>query len=92
MKQLEKEFVGKGQVKGFLFTQIKNNGRAYIYEVKDGSFKHYEIFKHKENNRFGCVSYPKNNSFGIWAFTTKEICRAIEIFEDLSIEKGGCNG
>ncbi len=84
MKKLEKEFIGKGQVKGFLFTQLKSNGKAYLYSVNDGVLTHYEIFKHKENNRFGCVSYPKNNSFGIWAFTTRSYERALVIFEELS--------
>ena len=92
MKQLEKQFVGKGQVRGFLFTQIKKNEKAYIYEVQDGSVLRYEVFKHKENNRFGCVTYPRDKSFGIWAFTTDSYERALQIYEDLSFERGGSNG
>lgn len=86
MKQLEKSFIGKGQVRGFKFTQIKKNDKAYIYKVTDKSIKHYEVFKHKENIRFGCVSYPSNKSFGIWAFTTPCLERANIIFNDLSFD------
>jgi hypothetical protein len=87
MKELECEFTGKGQVKGFLFTQLKSNHNAYLYEVKDGKLTHYEVFKRKENIRFNCVSYPKNNSFGVWAFTTRDYNRALQIFVDLSFNK-----
>jgi len=92
MKQLEKKFTGKGEVKGFSFTQLKNNGKAYIYEVADGSFKHYEVFKHKENTQFKCISYPRSKSFGIWAFSVSTFERANEIFEELTIEKEVQNG
>ena len=85
MKELEKEFIGKGQVKGFLFTQIKNNGRAYIYKVEDSGNLRYEVFKHKLNIRFECVSYPSNKAFGIWAFTTPCILKANNILD--SFEK-----
>ena len=47
MKQLQQNFTGKGQVKGFTFTQIKKNEHAYIYEVNTGNSIHYEVFKHK---------------------------------------------
>jgi len=86
MKQLEKEFIGKGQVKGFKFTQIKKNNKAYIYKVQDTGILRYEVFKHKENTRFECVSYPTNKSFGIWAFTTSCLDRANVIFNDLSFD------
>jgi hypothetical protein len=92
MKQLEKNFIGKGQVKGFIFTQIKKSDNAYIYEVVDGSNLRYEVFNHKLNTRFGCVTYPSNKAFGIWAFTTPSFKRALEIFEDLSIVKEVNNG
>lgn len=87
MKQLELEFVGRGEVKGFGFTQIKRSELAYLYEVNcDGSI-HYEVFKHKENKQFNCVSYPKTGSFGVWAWTCKELQKAVDKFELLSLEK-----
>ena len=33
MKQLEEEFKGKGQVKGFVFTQLEKSASGYIYAV-----------------------------------------------------------
>tara|TARA_R110000764_G_scaffold55229_1_gene120618 strand:- start:70 stop:321 length:252 start_codon:yes stop_codon:yes gene_type:complete len=83
MKQLQKEFIGKGQVKGFKFTQIKQNENGYIYEVKANGLIHYEVFKHVENTRYECVSYPSNKAFGLWAKTYKQLDSAINHFNTL---------
>jgi len=83
MKELETEFVGKGQTKGFKFTQIKKTKYGYIYEVSDLGVVWYEVFKRKENVRYLCISYPSNKSFGLWAWTTKNLERANEILEDI---------
>ena len=74
MKQIEKTFIGKGEVKGFSFTQIQQNDYAYIYEVDTGNGIHYEVFQHRINKQFNCVSYPRSKSFGVWAwsYNTKE--------------------
>ena len=85
MKQLKENFTGKGQVKGFTFTQIKKNEHAYIYEVNTGNSIHYEVFKHKENTQFNCVSYPSNKAFGIWAWTCGNLEKANQFFEEISI-------
>lgn len=69
MKELKECFVGKGQVRGFLFTQIKKSNYGFIYKVETEGKTHYEVFKRKENNKYDCVSYPSNKSFGIWAWT-----------------------
>jgi hypothetical protein len=86
MRQLEKTFVGKGQVKGFLFTQLKKTEFAYLYEVDNGSNKAFEIFKHRENTRFGCVTYPSNKAFGIWAKTTRDFQRALDLFDLYNVQ------
>ena len=83
MRELKTEFDGRGQVKGFKFTQIEKSSNVYLYEVKSGSQTHYEIFKRKENTRFNCVSYPSNKAFGIWAWTFKKLETARELFDDL---------
>jgi hypothetical protein len=74
MKELQKTFSGKGEVKGFKFTQIKATNNGYLYEVDVDGDLHYETFKRVENSRFDCVSYPTSKAFGIWAwsFTSKE--------------------
>lgn len=81
----------RGKLKGLSLPKLKKNDNAYIYKVVDSGILRYEVFKHKENTRFECVTYPSNKSFGIWAFTTPLLCRANEIFEELSILEGDQN-
>lgn len=92
MRELQEEFIGKGQVKGFTFTQIKKSEHGYIYEVNTKDNIHYEVFYHKENKLYECVSYPSNKAFGVWAWT----CRALDIAEDIlnniTLRKGVNNG
>ena len=85
MKQLEQNFIGRGEVKGFHFTQINKSDLAYLYEVNCDGSVHYEVFKHKENKQFNCVSYPKTGSFGVWAWTVKTMNEAVVKFELLSL-------
>ena len=53
MIELQQEFAGTGEVKDFIFKQIKKNEHAFLYEVKvpsddDDSVKmHYEVFERK---------------------------------------------
>lgn len=84
MKQLEKEFTSKGDA----FRQVAKNDFGYIYSITFEGKKevnHYEIFEHKENTRFDCVSYPTENAFGIWAFSTHNYYRAFDILESFKI-------
>jgi len=87
MKQLEKKFTGKGEVKNYNFTQLKASSSAYLYEVKclQTENKHYEVFKHVENERFGCVSYPRSKSFGIWAYTKSNLKDAEKLFNEMNV-------
>ena len=87
MRELKENFIGKGQVKGFIFTQIKKSDNAYIYEVKAYNSLHYEVFTRKENNYYNCVSYPSNKAFGTWAKTFKKIDEAVFHFELLTNKK-----
>jgi hypothetical protein len=82
IKELRTEFTGKGEVKGYYFTQILKSDNAYIYAVDGG--KYYEVFKRKVNRRFSQVSYPNSKSFGIWAWTCKSYDKALERFEKLN--------
>jgi hypothetical protein len=85
MKELSETFIGRGQVKGFAFTQIEKSASAYIYEVNTGNSKFYEVFKRIENTRFMCVSYPTNNAFGVWAWTFGTLKRAEDKFDELEL-------
>jgi hypothetical protein len=82
MKQLSKEFDGRGEVKQHRFVQLAANDLGYIYEVYPPEGRSYfEVFKKKENTQFDCVSYPSSNAFGTWAWTTPSASRARRIFE-----------
>lgn len=84
MKELQESFIGRGQVKGFIFTQTNKSEKGFIYKVDTGSSVHYEVFKRKINNRFNCVSYPSDNAFGMWAWSCSTLERANEIFDQLN--------
>ena len=85
MKQLQKQFEGRGEVKGYSFNQLFATDKAYIYALSDeNGISHYEVFKHVENTQFNCISYPRSNSFGIWAWCTKSIERAMDKFNQLN--------
>lgn len=73
MRELDIQFTGRGEVKGFLFQQVKRSNHGYIYEVltPEGA-KWYEVFKRKENALFAVVSYPTSKGFGIWAWTYRK--------------------
>lgn len=86
MKELEEKFIGKGQVRGFVFTQIKKSEHAYIYKVETEVSEHYETFFRKENTQFNCISYPSDKAFGTWAWTgTYQM--ALDKFEELNLKK-----
>jgi hypothetical protein len=85
MKQLKEQFIGLGQVKGFNFTQIKKTANCYIYKVNTGHSEYYEIFKRIENTRFGCISYPTNNAFGVWAWTYYDLSKAESKLNELEL-------
>lgn len=84
MKELKKQFLGIGEVKGYKFSQIYKTSQAFIYEVSHDRGKHYEVFKRRVNSRFGCVSYPSCKGFGIWAWTYSTLDKAIEKFNQLN--------
>jgi hypothetical protein len=81
MKELQEVFIGKGQVKGFMFTLVKKTEFAYLYKVDTGDSVHYEIFERKENTKYNCISYPSDKAFGVWAKTTPKYEDALDILE-----------
>ena len=84
MRELPIEFDGKGSVRGFKFTQRMKSDKAYLYAVAIGESQHYEVFRRKENKRFGTVSYPRDNAFGVWAWCIHDHARAVEKFNELN--------
>lgn len=73
IKELEEVFEGRGEVRGFTFTQLDRSDYAYLYEQKEKESGHitYEVFRRKVNTQFGCVSYPSSKGFGDSVFMGK---------------------
>lgn len=84
MKQLEKSFSGRGEVKGYEFNQIRATDKAFLYEVSCDGRKHYEVFKKRINALYGNVSYPSSKGFGKWAWTYNSLNKALLKFKDLN--------
>jgi len=86
MKDLKEYFTGRGQVKGYIFNQIKRTKHAYLYEVKENDVIHYEVFKRKINTMYDCISYPTDKAFGIWAWTFMDLDYAIKKLNEITID------
>jgi hypothetical protein len=91
---LEQTFTGKGEVAGFLFERVYTAPTFYVYKVKAETKEYYEVFKRTfvplcvdfaakiySQNEFKEV-YPKANKFGVSAFTTDTLEKAIKIGEN----------
>ena len=86
MENLDKNIIGKGEVKGFLFTQIQKSDKAYVYKINTGKTIHYEVFEVVKKTNSKRHSYPTSKAFGIWAWTFKKIEKAIEKFNFLNYQ------
>lgn len=85
IKELSDEFIGIGEVSGYVFKKERSDGYAYLYSVRGGSNRvYYEVFERRVNDRFGVVSYPKSKAFGKWALTTYNWDKANEYFDKMS--------
>lgn len=66
MVKLEKEFIGIGEVRGFLFEQIHKSKYAYMYRVSSGGEEKdkpkvwYEVFERKVSKEIDtCIGGQK---------------------------------
>lgn len=82
--KLPEDFIGKGEVKGFQFHQLKRGNNAFLYEVMTEGRSHYEVFKFRvvftPKTKIPHEGYPKANSFGIWAWTYNQLEKALVKF------------
>lgn len=87
MKKLDKKIIGKGEVKGITFTQIKETPSGYIYLRSDGIFEVFKKITQKQkkllvNNKEvlfeGKEIYPKSKHFGIWAWSCSTYEKALK--------------
>jgi len=83
-KELQKEFIGRGEVRNFHFTQILKTDAGYIYEVKTPDLcSHYEVFQRKVNSQYNTITYPQSPSFSIYAWTFYSYADALQKFNML---------
>jgi len=82
------KFVGRGEVKGFKFTQLIKTNKAFLYKVDSGNSIYFEVFKMKLNKRCENISYPTSKAFGIWAWTYMTLELAIDKFNKLDSDDG----
>lgn len=97
IQELETEFEGSGECKGFNFTQIAATEKGYVYQVKSNEIKYYEVFHRRTTpicidfkNRIYSktdfkVIYPKAKNFGVWAWTFKHKDKALNYIRNLSV-------
>lgn len=85
-KQLQKTFIGKGEVRGMVFKCIIANPQAFIYKVDNQGSEYYEVFLHKIDARFGQVRYPRSKAFGVWAWSFTDLNRAMAKFNEISAQ------
>ncbi len=86
LEKLEKVFSGKGEVRGYEFTQIRDCRGAYMY-IKthiDSNVQNYEVIRKivvpkiiwetKEKTGHYKETYPRSNRFGVdaWNFADLE--------------------
>ena len=91
MKLLEKEFSGKGEVKGFKFKQVQKSNAVYIYEVNSGCNIYYEVFRRVANTKRQKEVYPLAKHFSIWAWTYMSYESAKSKFNQLNTVNDGLN-
>jgi hypothetical protein len=84
MKNLEQNIIGKGEVKGFLFTQMQISSKLYLYKVNTSTTIHYEVFKRKQKTNSKRHCFPTSKAFGIWAWTYESYEKAIGKFNHLN--------
>ena len=86
MKLLEKEFTGRGEVRGFEFKQVQKSNTAYIYEVNSGCNIYYEVFSRVVNTKRQKEVYPLAKHFSIWAWTVMNYEDAKRKFNQLNAD------
>lgn len=83
IKLLPEQFTGRGEVRGFLFTQLEATDKAFLYKVEDEGAIYYEVFIKRENTRYGNVSYPTAHAFGKWAWIYRKKEKALKKLSEL---------
>lgn len=86
MKELPIKFSGTGEVTGWEYEQLLKGDNFYVYQRTKDGVTYYEVFKRVENIRFNCVSYPKQKSFGKWAWCCYSLKSVYERIDKIKSE------
>lgn len=98
-KELEISFIGKGEVKGFIFSQVQKTDTGYIYLVNTNGSEHYEVFERKEvpvcldfakriySESEAKVTYPSSRDFGVTAWLYPTLSKAENKLKNIAVSK-----
>ena len=90
VREIPAEFKkGENSVSSGKFRQLKANDKAYIYERKDGDQTYWEVFvrrvlKNWQGEEYYYVPYPREASFGKWAWCYNNFDKAMKKFNELT--------
>ena len=97
MTPLQKQFIGKGTMKGFQFTQLLASDKAYLYQINvNDTLIYYEVFKariakgrtlifdNREVIYEEHIKYPSDEDFGKFAWCYNCLDKAIVKFNKIN--------
>ena len=99
--KIEETFWCKGEVSGYHFIKLKETEHAYLYQKNEYGTNNssYEVFIKKatpvcldfDNRVYSDTefkhTYPKSNSFGVWAWDYLNFDKALVKIENLTLEQ-----
>lgn len=63
---------------------IQENLSAIIYQIPSGEFEIWIKMKYTTGYRKGSLICPRDEDFGVWAWTTYNMERAIKIYQEIT--------
>ena len=80
MRPLKYQFAVIREDREIIYTQLRQSGQAFMYQVNSGERIYYEVFKRKVNEGRKCIMYPNSKSYGDWAWVYLTYDAAISEF------------
>jgi hypothetical protein len=80
--ELNKKFIGVGEVSGFAFEQVYADNKWRVYQVSSYGTSWYEVFQRRKLN--GQEIYPKSKQFGDTAWSVPSLEKALEKIKEKS--------
>jgi hypothetical protein len=68
-RELQKNFIGLGGMKGFVSQQLFSTSKGYLYQVmKNGKLIRFDVFERKADSETQMLNYPTLKDLGKWAW------------------------